>query len=224
VDTLPDTFGTLLVIIEECRRHKINFEKAAESVDGLAEWTTSPLTKQEWYKPQTIRNEGLKDGFVSFLELYKICEKSNPGFTKKIEELAGKFEHMKCESHPAPIKKKTRAIYKFIYKYGYDATRLTDVMRASFIFYDLQSIREAAKIINDHFKNEGGVANIKDRIATPPSSGYRDVLINVKVGSVYAEIQLHLKAFYDLKSDMHTNYKKARHFGKDFEKICFGTE
>jgi len=114
-------------------------------------------------------------------------------------------------------------MYKFIYKYKYNARQLTDVLRASFIFGDLKNLRKGVEIIHNTWATwgNGGILNIKDRIANPTSAGYRDVLINAQLGEVMVELQLHLRELYDKKKESHTIYKQARHFGTMFDKICF---
>lgn len=155
-------------------------------------------------------------------------------------------------------------MYKFIYKYQYDARQLTDIVRTSFIFNDVAKLWKAVKTIDEKFASwqcgpspecrgseiqteagsphtcsscekdwnvkedkkitTGGVVSMKDRLTVAPASGYSDVLLNVKYQGIVCEIQLHLKKFMDLKggdNGMHAAYKKARHFGEDFEKFCY---
>merc|ERR1712098_448579 len=85
---------------------------------------------------------------------------------------------------------------------------------------DLKSMQEGIKIIETQF--DGGILNCKDRIANSPASGYSDVLLNVYYENIVCEIQMHLEAFFNEKHVMHKSYKIARHFGDDFDTICFG--
>merc|ERR1711964_881118 len=89
----------------------------------------------------------------------------------------------------------------YVYKYDCDARRLTDVLRASFIFKDIESLRRGAELIHEEFEATGGILNIEDRIAEPTPAGYRDVLLNVKFQNVVVELQLHLEPFYNLKKE-----------------------
>merc|ERR1711964_877577 len=89
----------------------------------------------------------------------------------------------------------------YVYKYDCDARRLTDVLRASFIFKDIESLRRGAELIHEEFEATGGILNIEDRIAEPTLTGYRDVLLNVKFQNVVVELQLHLEPFYNLKKE-----------------------
>merc|ERR1712098_732849 len=126
----------------------------------------------------------------------------------------------------APMKKMPRAMYKFVYKYQCNANALTDVLRVSYIFEDLDSLRKAATIIDKAFATETsrGILNCKDRIFSPSACSYSDVLLNVNFDGIICEIQLQLCAFYELKHVMHSSYKVARHFGTEFEEICFGKQ
>lgn len=218
VETLPKNFSDLWGVIVDSRKHRDSFVNVAKYVPKLAEWKS--LTYD--YPVAKVLNPGFSEADrEDFLMLYKICDGLYPKFKKhmdKVEKELKKLTSSGFELKVADLKKKPRAIYKFIYKYGYDVRRLTDIMRASIIFDDLDSIRQAAEVIHKHF---GGIRNIKDRIASPIDSGYRDVLINVQYGDVMVEIQLHLRAFYKLKSSMHKTYKKARHFGAMFNQLCY---
>merc|ERR1712098_148050 len=142
--------------------------------------------------------------------------KQNIVYTKP-EDIIG--EHKK-----APIKKRVRTMYKFIYKYDYKASGLTDIVRTSFIFDDVSNLWAAVQKVDTAFAAEGGIVAMKDRLTEAPASGYSDVLLNVRFQGIVCEVQLHLKEFIKLKGGkggMHAAYKKARHFGTAFEKICY---
>jgi len=248
VDTLPKNFSDLWRVIVDSRGHKANFKNAARGVRGIHEWESLAYQypsqrvlndlpdAEDFLGLYKICEEYQTEFRTEMKKLKEVLKDAYPlpdGWTEKRNGLIfDRYYVRPCgfwqlwrpktfKLQVAPLKGKARAIYKFIYKYGYNARRLTDVMRASIIFDDLDSIRVAAEVINEHFKDTGGIRNIKDRIASPPLSGYRDVLINVQFGPVMVEIQLHLRAFYELKHDMHATYKKARHFGSMFNQLCY---
>merc|ERR1712098_296346 len=162
---------------------------------------------------------------------YEANQKINESFQqkcKKISKLCLEGKSFGGTHKAAPIKKEVRTMYKFIYKYNYDARHLTDIVRTSFIFEDASKLWAAVKTVDEAFGGrlwaEGGVVCMKDRLTEAPASGYSDVLLNVRYQGIICEVQLHLKEFIKLKGGkggMHAAYKKARHFGTDFEKICY---
>merc|ERR1712139_372303 len=89
----------------------------------------------------------------------------------------------KCRLETARTKSRVRGLYKFVYKYDLDASRLTDIVRASFIFPDITSLWEAVNVIDKEFaangESDGGIRCMKDRMSHLTDSGYSDVLLNV---------------------------------------------
>lgn len=203
------------------RKARKNYDNARKTVDGLDKWNKLQ------YPPNVTKPVKPKQEWKGLMELYKHCEDVEPAWEEECKvsqprtgTLGDLMAQCGGEVSVAPMKGKVRAMYKFIYKYSCDARQLTDVLRTSFIFDNLDNLSKGAKIINTHFN--GGILNCKDRIFEPPASGYSDVLLNVRFNGIVCEIQLQLRAFYDEKKDSHKAYKVARHFGEEFEDICFG--
>jgi len=231
VDGLPNDFSKLWTVVRESRVHKVKIDNTSKEIEGINNWES--LAGIVLHPVDRILNPSKTKGLFA---LYKICKANEEGFAKKCHDISSQ---MRCKKLVVGnLKGQVRAMYKFIYKYNCNARRLTDVLRASFIFEDLETLREGAEVIHrlsiewtqslEFLANcrgtqrvKGGILNVKDRIASPPASGYRDVLLNVEFGDVIVEIQLHLAPFLALKKSMHKTYKVARHFGTMFDQLCF---
>ncbi|TNE86687.1 MAG: hypothetical protein EP330_21095 [Deltaproteobacteria bacterium] len=115
--------------------------------------------------------------------------------------------------HDDKIKGIERSNDKVDYKYGGDASRLTDIARGSIIFQDELEVRESFPKILDMFGGLGWeqVGDVKDRFMDP-ASGYRDMLMNVSIDGHICELQLHVKKMDEAKHDAagHGNYKVIR--------------
>lgn len=202
----------LLGLHKKCDDINPAFQELSTRMDGCESQTEGPLPKP-W---KAIKHPQLAD---------KVPE---PGSEKDQELFYHNPETKKSqwERPGVPIKGEVRAMYKFIYKYEYDARQLTDIVRTSFIFKDAPSLWKAVEIIDNEFKADGGdgILRMKDRLSNPTAAGNSDVLLNVRYKKdIVCEIQLHLRTLYDLKkAGGHAAYKKARHFGAYFDTICFG--
>ena len=169
--------------------------KASELPNGK-----QPIPKQ----PATL--------YTNVDELVEQADKVAPGFHRLLEALveehAGKY-------HPGPNKTRARAIEKIEKDYSGDHTKLVDVVRASAIFMTLMQLARFA----DALLAPGCamvVVRAKDRFNSPLDSGYRDVLLNVKLraGDDYVfELQLHLQTIIDIKEAAHRTYALMRSVG-----------
>jgi len=157
-----------------------------------------------------------KRRFASLRKLIQNLYIEQSSFEQRMHRLAGKIKGGRLKI--GGLKKAGRCVYKWIYKYNLDASRLLDILRASFIFPTLAQVYQAVKQIEVEF---GSLLRIKDRFEKPGAGGYRDILINVALnGGFICEIQLHLEGFISIKESMgHENYKFARHFGAKLEAI-----
>ena len=112
-------------------------------------------------------------------------KKVRPEFIKKVRKIAK-------ENHAipliVPLKKRKRAIEKAITEKDGDMSKVTDILRCSIISKVYGRIND----IEREIKNEFEVVNIKNRFNDPGKMGYRDILMNVRLGEVIAEIQIHV--------------------------------
>merc|ERR1719158_1767116 len=100
-------------------------------------------------------------------------------------------EQRECVKCPkldlAPVKGKVRAMNKFLYKYKNSAAGLTDLLRASFVFDSVASIKAAVRTIEDYERFEKAteenvakfekyreykrIVKLKDRFTKRPENG-----------------------------------------------------
>ena len=115
------------------------------------------------------------------------------------------------------IKGIRRAMTKINMSYGLNILKLTDVCRGSLMFDDIATMGNALGWMLDH-PEEIEVLRIKNRFLAGRAApgGYRDVLVNCRfpndLHQHVVEVQLHLKAYHDLKKGGggHKVYKIAR--------------
>ncbi|MCO4746593.1 MAG: hypothetical protein KC912_17495 [Proteobacteria bacterium] len=114
---------------------------------------------------------------------------------------------------PKKIKGIERSNDKVDFKYGGDASRLTDIARGSIVFKDELEVRESFPAVVEELEKRGWnlVGNVKDRFLDP-ASGYRDMLMNVDIDGHICELQLHVEKMMEAKHDSagHDNYKVIR--------------
>ena len=92
---------------------------------------------------------------------------------------------------------------------GLDASYLVDIAGSKIIYETLDEFYDALDYIQTNY---GGVfIRIKDRIINPASSGYRDILMNVRMSNEHiAELRLHLKEIEVVAAVEHALYKEKR--------------
>ena len=130
----------------------------------------------------------------------------------------------------AGVKTEARALQKVFRSYAENWSKLCDLVRTSIVFNSPHDIATCIRLI----ANDPNIALLKVkkskcrlRLGHDPPSGYRDVQLCAKLvcneetameerlpracGGLVVEIQLHLKAIYDIKSDEgHAAYVRAR--------------
>ena len=84
------------------------------------------------------------------------------------------------------------------------------MIRSSAVFHSLPQINAAVMALMNP-NGDVQVVRIKDRISYPLDSGYRDVLLNLKVVGydLVMELQLHLKDVIALKKGGHRIYGES---------------
>lgn len=212
IKSLPRTFGKFWRIIRKCRRSRVSYDdQAARAIDprwSLPQWCGKYMSGA----PPALQHEKYREHLI---RLHADCSKIQDRFQKVCEAIQGHDR--------GNVKSEARCMYKFAYKYNYDARKLLDIVRASFVVANLGMMNETLEKIRAVPQFE--ILRIKDRITqrgkSVPKSGYRDVLVNVKCMGFVVEIQLHLYAFHELKKDSHKQYKIGRHFENDFDNICY---
>ena len=77
--------------------------------------------------------------------------------------------------------------------YNNDHSRIVDVVRASAVFHSIKRFARGVRALRESTEIE--IMRVKDRVTEPLPSGYRDVLINLKLKDhpMIMELQLHFK-------------------------------
>lgn len=109
--------------------------------------------------------------------------------------------------NPGGLKGRPRAEQK-VKDFAGDCAQLVDIARASIAFDSLDSVYRALGMVDD----KAEIVGIKDRFLSPYNSGYRDLLLKVRMGNGHVvELQLHLKGILDVKNGPgHALYESQR--------------
>ncbi|ATL71416.1 WXG100-like domain-containing protein [Nocardia terpenica] len=106
-------------------------------------------------------------------------------------------------------------------EYGGDVSRLTDLVGAKIVFDRVADVYHALELVanNPHFEVVGfsnphiEVVGFKDRFVAPRRSGYRDLLLNIRMSNGHiAELRLHLSHVDDVAYYEHALYEVQRDF------------
>ncbi len=102
------------------------------------------------------------------------------------------------EVYFAGVKSAHRAKEKVDTELNGQASRITDLARATIVANDVSSLMDAYETLN----KEATIVKVKNRFKSPAPSGYRDlnVLVELPKTGVIAEVQFHLKAIADVKN------------------------
>jgi len=115
--------------------------------------------------------------------------------------------------NPLGLKGRERALQR-IEDFAGDVSQLTDIVRASLVFKDIDNLYSFLNELgSDNNKSGLEVVSIKDRVLNPLDSGYRDVLLKINFGGHVCELQLHLEPLIEVKNGAgHDLYEQARKF------------
>merc|ERR1712098_516006 len=122
-----------------------------------------------------------------------------------------------------------RCFAKFVEKYNCNAQNLTDILRCSIVFTDINDLTKAVNMISEFSDKEQKfsyeIVRIKDRFTTPTPGNYSDLLMNIRWKPIkenflelVIEVQFHLEDLYAVKNEGggHDSYDVAGQFYKRF--------
>lgn len=123
------------------------------------------------------------------------------------------------EVHAAPLKNYQRMQAKEEDKYGGDIGRIKDVIRASFIFENVEQIgvaQETIKAMGSHKVVEEKNRFDVDAAQLEENLNYRDVIFIVETDQITGnpvkiELQLHLRALHEAKTKIKASFPNAAH-------------
>lgn len=155
-------------------------------------------------QPSPLTSEQQREASDQLARPMAIARGVKPMYDRGIEEIAREVGGV---SMLADIKGGDRLLEKHVLENGGDATKMRDLVRSSIIVNNEADVKEALEAIKSKFE----VTRIKDRFASPLSTGYRDMLINVKLpGGIEGEIQVHVPEMIAAKKVGHKLYDVTR--------------
>ncbi|CAK0909862.1 unnamed protein product, partial [Prorocentrum cordatum] len=112
------------------------------------------------------------------------------------------------------LKGRDRARAKALTKYGNDTACLTDLMRASIVYPDIDSLYEAfVDILDDdlhRYRTDWHLVEVTDRFQKV-RDGYRDISMLFRADGMVGEVQLHVENIVNAKKGGgHAHYRKQR--------------
>ncbi len=204
------------------RRQSIATSPAAKAAENLR----NVVTDKTLFEAQTELNQYDED---------ILNEKVTPAQRAKAEKALAPYLNIAAQEKPAfdeevtriandvgvqvrldPVKNIVRASEKLVLETE-DGTKkpnaslILDLLRATIVVDNEAAIPNAIREIEKSFN----VTRVKDRFKEPAGTGYRDVLINVKLPSgLIAEIQVNIPAMVGSKSTGHKLYRMSRNMEK----------
>eukprot|EP01062_Namystynia_karyoxenos_P003110 TRINITY_DN11094_c1_g1_i5.p1 TRINITY_DN11094_c1_g1~~TRINITY_DN11094_c1_g1_i5.p1 ORF type:complete len:1039 (+),score=369.76 TRINITY_DN11094_c1_g1_i5:240-3119(+) len=135
---------------------------------------------------------------------------------RRLKDASGLDGEVVC--YVPPVKMTARALQKALEDYDGDALRLIDVARLSLVCGSFAGVCGVLRALAAAAaEGEVRVIRGKDRLrkafpAGVMTNGYRDLVLTLQLpGSTHlAELQVHLRALFDLKSEAHQHYGPAR--------------
>jgi (p)ppGpp synthase/HD superfamily hydrolase len=186
-------------LVEEIKNRKGNY------VEKIKQWkivSERILSKTQKNKPlQTTKN--IDDLYfqanVANAELKKITE----NIAKKTNGQAG-FRPSNINSG---LKGKERTLEKINSDYAGDASKILDIAGSKIVYNNVDDLYNALSKIS----KELDILVFKDRILNPLSTGYRDILMNLKMKNGHiVEFRLHLKEMDEAAEIGHNFYNQRR--------------
>lgn len=183
-----------------------------EAVQLLRQYDAAPPVDV----PPTVRTrlEGLLQPLI------ERAERANGAFSDKVRSLA---KQLGAEAKTAPVKSAKRSVEKLYadeLETGMPATpeSIRDLVRATIVVPTEADVPKAVRAIRDNFD----VIKVKDRFESPMPTGYRDVLLNVRLpdGSI-GEVQVHIPEMLAAKELGHLLYEIERVLPDGMERTRF---
>jgi len=106
-------------------------------------------------------------------------------------------------------KERQRSGEKIQSDYGGDASQLVDLASSKIVYDNLEDLYKGLAAAEKEFGAQ--IVRVKDRFIKPVPSGYRDILMNVKMSNGHvAEFRLHLKQVDEQADTEHALYRVGR--------------
>lgn len=159
------------------------------------------------YSIETWRAADIQQPYTNFEDLYNVA----PSAQQELANLMNEVGLMTSTNIVLPdVKSRERAEKKIATELNGDASKITDLARASLVADDIHGLVDAFELIS----KEATIVSVKNRFKTPTDSGYRDLklLVQLPDSDLIAEVQLHLDAISDVKNgEEHKIYEQIQH-------------
>lgn len=131
-----------------------------------------------------------------------------PGFKARVTELAERLGGTPKVPGVKGLKRAAEKMFQEEAETGkdFDPAWLKDLVRGTIVVESMDDVGPAIAAVRETFT----VTKIKDRFATPTESGYRDVLMNVDLNGMPAELQIHIPEMLAAKELGHLLYEVER--------------
>jgi hypothetical protein len=211
----------VLVISREDGTRQIKIDKAADAAEPfvgkklVGEMVDAIKgTKDEPKKQRDA--EKLREAQAFMAPLIERAKEVNDEFAGRVRALA---KRLGADPSIGPVKTNERAAEKYYDDVFDDGATpgpdvVKDLVRASLIVKDEADVETTIAALREEFD----VIRLKDRFAKPLPTGYRDVLLNVRLeNGAIGEIQIHLPGIYAAKELGHLVYNVERQQTKGSE-------
>ena len=159
------------------------------------------------YSIESWRAADIKQPHQNFEDLYNVA----PSAQQELANLMNEVGLMTNTNIVMPdVKSRKRAEKKIATELNGDASKITDLARASLVADDIPGLVHAFELIS----KEATIVSVKNRFKSPTDSGYRDLklLVQLHGSEMIAEVQLHLGAISDVKNgEEHKIYEQIQH-------------
>ena len=134
--------------------------------------------------------------------MYQQAAEDKSGFDRLIHETA---DAVGGDGRTVPLKSADRAAEKAAKDYNGDASKVTDILRASVVAPNGAAMDRAAEMVRENFH----VLREINRVDNPGPDGYRDILFKVRTASGHvAEVQVQVPQMMGAKLAAHALYEQ----------------
>ncbi|SHK83665.1 hypothetical protein SAMN05444266_101312 [Chitinophaga jiangningensis] len=213
----PEAIPVLEEVMNELKT--LGAEKVVEKYNGRDLREVTPLTEEqrklsgEFEKEvKAINQTKPRQQTADLDKMYADAEAATTELSKVMDEILSDPKVSKTggrkEMRPG-LKGRERAEQKVRDEYGGDASWLVDIAGGKIVFTTLEGIYQALAVIKSKFGSR--IIKVKDRFADPQQSGYRDVLMSIKMSNGHiVELRLHLEQIDKVASFEHPIYEVKR--------------
>ncbi|MGI2168854.1 RelA/SpoT domain-containing protein [Shewanella sp. MF05960] len=190
------TFFIFLILLSTrgaiAQPNEVKYNKLAESSDF------SQTSHNDIDQLVSLREHNTPAAIQDTHDLHALMTRA-PQAQQELVDLLNHINQMSQTTAIIPATKSyARAAQKVQLKFNGDASQLTDIARASVVAKDVSSLLVSFEQLRQHTD----IVQLKNRFATPKTSGYRDlnVLVKLPQSQMVVEVQFHLNDIAEIKS------------------------